>query len=227
MQHRRFESPIRKLREILASPDKPKGRAASQQWFAKIADIPLDSLRSLEIDRMRFSPMVQSRIKMNTGAVWHEDDKCWRFWQEDGPRYTREHYQKYRELLARHAEGIMLQLDIFFAAMRIRLLMETLPPRERAKFFFRLNTFLSDIREEFCPDQFVELFFDASGRIGANPELDRDHPMRVVRFYYPRILRYLPDPKKLEEWSKIRFDLTGYEKMIKQERQRARATAVS
>jgi hypothetical protein len=44
--------------------------------------------------------------------------------------------------------------------------------------------------------------------------------MKVVRFYFPRIMRYLPDLKKLEEWSKIQFDLTGYEKMIKQERKR-------
>src|SRR5215468_10898501 len=82
------------------------------------------------------------------------------------------------------------------------------------------NTFLDDNRKKLCPGHFVELFFDASGRVGANPELDRDHPMRVLRFYYPRILQYVPDKKTLEEWSKIQFDLAGYETMIRQERKR-------
>ena len=215
----RMKNPIRQLRSILAVP----GSHLSQADLSMIVDIPLDSLSGIESGRQGrqgFSPLMQNRIKMNTGAVWNEKDECWRFWQEDGPKYTREHYQKYRVLMASHTEGNMLQLDIFFAVTRIRLLMETLPPRQRMKFWFRLNTFLDDNRKELCRGHFVELFFDANGRVGANPELDRNHPMRVVRFYHPRILRYLPDPKKLEEWSKIQFDLTGYEKMIKQERQR-------
>jgi DNA-binding XRE family transcriptional regulator len=210
-------NPIQRLRRILAIPG---NKDLSQAELAPIVDISKHSLNSIECDRVKLSRRMQDQIKLNTGAVWHEKDQCWRFWEKDGPTYCRDHYRKYSELMMEHAKGIIPQLDIFFATTRIRLLLETLPPRKRAQFLFRLNTFLSDSQEEFCPDNFLELFLDACGRVGANPELNRNHPMRVLRFYYPRILRHLPDKKKLEEWSKIQFDVAGYEKMIKQERAR-------
>jgi DNA-binding XRE family transcriptional regulator len=218
-------NPVQQLRRILAAPG---NNDLSQAELAPLIDINRHSLNSVECDRLKLSRRMRDHIKLNTGAIWHEKDRCWRFWHEDGPKYTHDHYQKYSRLMTEPAKGIMPQLDLFFAATRIRLLLETLPPKKRTKFLFALNTFLSDAREEFCPDNFLELFFDACGRFGASPELDRDHPMRIVWFYYPRILRHVPglkdlkkpDLKILEEWSRIQFDLAGYEKMIKRERER-------
>jgi hypothetical protein len=213
----RLNNPIRKLREVLA---RPGNKSLSQTELAPLIDVPLDLLKRVEAARAKFNRQIQNRILLQTGAAWNENDKCWRFWEETGPKFTREHYEKYRELTAEHVEGTMLQLDTFFAAARIKLLMEALPPTKRSKFLFRLNTFLTESQEELCPNDFVEFFYDACGRVTASPERDRDHPMRVSRFYFPRIMRCLPDLKKLEEWAKIQFDLAGYEKMIKQERAR-------
>jgi hypothetical protein len=220
-RQKHLETPTRKLREILAVRDNPWNRGAvSQRSFSEISDVPLDTLRSLESrgsKGMRFSPSIQSRIQMNTGAVWNEKDERWRFWSQDGPEYTRKHFEQYRELMMKHAEGIMPQFDLFFAAARIRLLLETLPPQARMKFFFRLNAFLGESRKEFCPNHFAEFFHDASGLVFARPELDRDHPMNVRRIYLPRVTEHAPKLKKLEEWAKeVRFDLTGYEKEIRQ-----------
>jgi DNA-binding XRE family transcriptional regulator len=215
----RQNNPIGQLRRVLAKPGK---KELSQADLALIVDVSKHSLNSIECDRMTLSRQVQNQIRMNTGAIWHEKDNCWRFWQEDGPTYCREHYQKYSELMAGepkgdYPKGFTLQFDIFFATARIRLLLETLPSKRRAKFLFRLNTFLSDNREEFCPYDFVEFFHDACGLVYARPELDRDHPMNVQRVYLPRVIEHAPKLKALEEWSeKIRFDLTGYEKEIKQ-----------
>jgi DNA-binding XRE family transcriptional regulator len=211
-------NPIQQLRRILAAPG---NKELSQAELAPIIDINRHSLNSIECDRMKLSRRMLNQIRLSTGAFWHPVDNVWRFWYEGGPTYTHAHYQRYVELKTKDPigwpEGSLLQFDIFFATARIRLLLETLPRRNRLKFLFRLNTFLSESREEFCPNNFAEFFADAQSLVLARPELDRDHPMNVQRVYLPRVIERAPNLKTLEEWlKKIRFDLAGYEKEISQ-----------
>jgi hypothetical protein len=249
----RRNNPIRKLRGILAVPG---NKSLSQRDLAPIVDIPLDLLKRVESGRKDFDPLIQNRILCETGASWDERDKCWRFWQQNGQKYTREHWLNYRKLLTEKIEEFVIsRADIFFAEMRIRLLLEQLPPIKRFKFLFRLNSFLENSRKEFCPDQFAELFKDATGFIEAYPEIDRDHPMIIRRGYPKRLLEHSPFPYSPPPWIKVGqpsstptsaeftdwldkafnpadFDLAGYEKVLTQpqpqaKKQRKKAAAVS
>lgn len=225
---------IAQLRQILAPPLGKKH--LSQDELSTIVDIPLNSLRSVECGRLPFSPLMRNRIMCETGAVFDDRDECWRFWKPNGPKYSREHYLKFRELLEKRMEGIMARRDIFFASLRIKLLLEALPPKKRFKFLFRLNSFLETNRKEFCPGRFAELFDDACGFIEAYPELDRDHPMFVTRGYPERLIRHvhseppppilappqnIKDQEKFNRWfedevTPVSFDQAGYEKSLRQ-----------
>jgi hypothetical protein len=216
MPHRprpgRENNPIRQLRRILALPPPASwGGHLSQAQLSEIIDIPLDSIRDVECGRVGFTPRMQNRILGETGAAWNETDQCWRFWKQDGPTYTREHFVKYRELIGRHVESTF-PIDIFLAALRIKLMLETLPPRQQFKFLFRLNSFLEASRKEFCPDHFEQLFADASGFIAARPELDRENPLSVFRGY-PARLKPVCDsiPPELAVWIGTRLDPTDFE----------------
>jgi hypothetical protein len=215
----RMRNPIRQLREILAVYGKP----LSQAELAPIVDVPVDSVRYIEKGKMVFTERQQNRIRCATGACWNDADQLWRFWVKDGPRYSREHYVKFRELLGQEMEGAMARLDVFFATLRVKLLLEALPPKARFKFLFRLNSFLEKNRKEFCPERFAELFADASGFIEAHPEIDREHPLRVSRGYPGRLIGHTivaksdtaPAPGK---FNPTNFDLVAYEKHIRQAR---------
>lgn len=243
----RRDNPVRRLRQLLAVPG---SKSLSQGELAPIVDIPLDLLKRVEAGRKDFDPMIRNRILCETGASWDERDKIWRFWQQNGPKYTREHWINYRKLLTEKMDDFVIsRADIFFAEMRIRLLLEQLPPIKRFKFLFRLNSFLETSRKEFCPDQFAELFRDTSGFVEAYPELDRDRPMVVRRGYPQRLLEHSPFLHSPPTWIKMGqpsspptsaeftdwldkafnpgdFDLTGYEKTLKQPQPAARALHV-
>jgi len=174
----RLKNPIRQLRKALAS----EGRDyLNQAQLSEIVDIPVDTIKDLESGRASLSDRVQNRILCETGAAWNKEDELWRFWKVNGPTYAREHYERFRKEIERQEWPI--SLDVFMAQERIRLLLETLPPKARFKLLFRLNTFLEEARKEFCPEAFEELFGDMSGYIEARPELDRDHPLTVMRGY--------------------------------------------
>src|SRR6516225_1953757 len=207
----RMNNALRQLRYILAEPNR---KPLTQAELATITDIPLESVRSVECGRMSqttLSPLIKNRILCETGAAWNERDKCWRFWKNDGPAFRREHYLKYREAIERDVASA-LPIDIFLAALRIKLLMERLSPEAQFKFTFRLNTFLESSRKEFSPGRFFELFKDASSYIEAHPELDRDHPLSVFRRYPPRLaaVLLLNEPAVIT-WLVTKLDPTDYE----------------
>jgi transcriptional regulator with XRE-family HTH domain len=195
---------IRQLRHALPNPrgNKP----LSQAQLAEITDVPLDSLRGIEAGRQAFSPRMKNRIRCATAAVWNEQDQCWHFWEKDGPRYQQDHYLQYREAISRDVEGA-LPFDAFLAALRIKLLMETLSPEAEIKFLFRLNSFLENNRKEFCPDRFVELFEDASSYIEAYPGLAfRRYPQRLAR-----ILKLAPGTPAVIDWFVKKLNPADYE----------------
>jgi transcriptional regulator with XRE-family HTH domain len=209
----RMNNAIRQLRCILANP--LNNKPLTQDELAKITDVPLDSLRGIECGRQALSARMLNRIRCETGAAWNEQDHRWRFWKSDGATYRREHYLKFRELIGRDVEKAR-PLDIFLAALRIKLLMETLSPEAQFKFNFRLNSFLEKNRKEFCPDQFAELFEDASSYIEAHPELDRDHPLLVFRRYPPRLAAVLTAiARGAIHWFATKLNPSDYE-IIKQ-----------
>jgi hypothetical protein len=210
----RLNNPLRQLRGILANP--PDNKPLTQAQFAGITDVPLDSVRGIEAGRQAFSSRMQNRIRCETAAAWNEQDQRWRFWKRDGPTYRREHYLKFRELIGRDVEDAR-RLDIFLAALRIKLLTETLSPEAQFKFNFRLNSFLEKNRKEFCPDQFAELFEDASSYIEAHPELDRDNPLLVFRRYPPRLKAVLGAiPPGAIDWFATKLNPSDYE-IVKQQ----------
>lgn len=224
-----LNNPIRQLRRLLAPPLGKK--YLSQRELSVIVDVPLDSLRSVESGRMDFSPLMRNRIMCETGGVFDDRDECWRFWKPDGPKYCREHYLRYRELITKDVEKA-LPFDAFLAALRIKLLMETLRPEKQFKFLFRLNTFLENSRKEFCPAQFAALFADATSYIEAHPELDRNHPLLVFRRYPPRLAPVLSkNHPTVIDWFVTKLDPTDYE-LLKQpqphaKKRRKKAVAVS
>lgn len=210
----RLDNPIRQLRFELAPPGR---NALSQAELAPLVDIPLDSLKGLESGRITFSPLMQNRIKLETCAVWNTEDRRWRFGTPKGPLYHREDYLQYR-LLIDMSQQLWLHHDAFFAFWRIKLLLETLEPKAQFKFVFRLNAFLEENRQEFCPERFAEFFKDASGFIELLPELDRSHPTHARRTYAKRLLRHLKIDDETWERFKVGFDLEGYEKALKRPR---------
>jgi hypothetical protein len=222
----RLNNAIRQLRTLLASP----GRSAlNQAELSTLADIPLDTLRGVESGRAPLSELILNRIRMETGAAWNPQDERWRVWKVDGPLYAREHYVRYQEMLTLRQE-MLINDDQFFASLRIRLLLETLSPKEAYKFHFRLNTFLEKSRKEFCPEKFAELFYDACGFIEVHPELDRYHPLQMRRSYPGRLRQHTkykmpsfapsehPDLDELKQITAATiptdFDLKGYEKTL-------------
>jgi transcriptional regulator with XRE-family HTH domain len=224
----RLQNPIRLLRHILRSAGRT---SCSQAELAEKVDISVDSIRGIESGRQTLTEKMANRILCETGAAWNAEDKCWRFWKPTGPVYTREHYDTYLDMLKKE-ETRLREPTEFFAMLRIRLLLKTLPPEEAFKFSFSLNSFLGGERKKFCPDSFAEFFKDACGFIEVRPELDRDHPLFMLRNYPTRLLRQIiwnKQPSKptrtpvsaeeIEAMSKdlrpIDFDFAGYDHILK------------
>src|SRR5262249_13699261 len=95
-----------------------------------------------------------------------------------------------------------------------------------------LNTFLENNRKEFSPDQFAELFEDATSYIEVHPELDRDHPLVVFRRYPRRlqpVLKIAPGAPQVMNWFVEKLNPSDYQ--IKQpsakRRSRSRKKAAS
>ena len=142
----RLNNPLRQLRGILANP--PDNKPLTQAQFAGITDVPLDSVRGIEAGRQAFSSRMQNRIRCETAAAWNEQDQRWRFWKRDGPTYRREHYLKFRELIGRDVEDAR-RLDIFLAALRIKLLRKRSLPKHSSNSIFDSIVFWKKIGKNF------------------------------------------------------------------------------
>jgi hypothetical protein len=213
----RLENPIRLLRFVLTEPGKV---TLSQTLLSPITDVPLDTLKAVESGRIeKLSDRILHRIRIQIGAAWNKEDKRWRFWTPDGPLYTREHYQQYRDFLLSQ-QILHLDNDAFFIFYRIKLLLENSIRRDQFTLFFELNSFLEEARKRFCPDKFAEFFRDASGYVEAIPEISREIRGFVIRKYPEQLMRHF-DQETLGDWFKADlFDFDAYQKELKQQQKK-------
>jgi hypothetical protein len=208
----RRNSPLRKLRELLAGSGH---REISQQQLAWWLDVDLKLLQRVEYGRVKFNEDLQHRIRCEIGAVWHSKDRCWRFWAPKGVEYTRKHFDQYRALLAKGLQSGIAPLDILFATTRVELLLQTLPPLQRFRFLFDLNSFLEKQRNDLCPKFYAQMFEDMSAFVGVNPERDRETPMEVFYGYPPRLLDFIKQEPQPDGTTKLSFNVDAYEKALR------------
>jgi hypothetical protein len=186
-------NPLRQLRALLAQPGKG---TLSQFELGQLLGLNLDAIKSLEYNRAELNYRHWEKIQYETGAVWHREDKRWRFWEVNGPLYTREHYQTYRELLKRNHAG-NLALDAFTVHEKVRILLGKADSKHGLQFLFALNQFLEDWRRKLCPHNFQSFFENLTTLIEVQPDRGREQPMTLLRTYREPLLTYILDREPL------------------------------
>jgi hypothetical protein len=204
----RLNNPLRQLRFILV----PKGRSAlNQAELAAVVGIPLNTLKNLECGRAPFSSLYRNRIRCETGFKWHQTKERWH-WAPDPDEFaTYERYLRYRTTIEKRTEELRRE-DLAFIGLRIQSLMETVKPWDQFRILFRINTFLEQLRQEFCPDDLLQLFNDACSDLVEFPKsTDGTFKAHMLRMYPPQLLAH----SKLETYRPLEFDRIGYDKEVK------------
>jgi len=85
-------NPLRQLRRLLKEPGK-EGHI-SQKELALLCQIPVDTIKSIEVGRLALTPTVLRNVAVATGASWdHEHGRWTRF---DKTAFTFSYFSEYR-----------------------------------------------------------------------------------------------------------------------------------
>jgi hypothetical protein len=142
-------NPLRVLRTLLG-----RENPMPQHQLSRMTEIPVDTIRSLEVGRMTFSKAIQRKITAETGGVWDDDRKCWM----TGPLcfeklepFTRQHFEFYRSIIISEPGMEFQELAPNCVKVGIDKLFERIPKRHWVKLFFRLSDVLEQIGRDFRP----------------------------------------------------------------------------
>jgi hypothetical protein len=140
--------PLKRLRKIIG---------ASQQSFAEITGIHLDTVRAIEIRRRAKGALSSdqlSRIWLTLGTTWDEATNQWIFLSnhlenENRLPYTKELFQSFREELK--AEAHDRAGMIYYLLLRLMRFCESLPSKQFNGWFWRLEQQLDEWGAETVP----------------------------------------------------------------------------
>jgi hypothetical protein len=135
-------NPIRILRGLLRTEDDPLTQAA----FAKLTDIPVDSIRNFEIERRALTPPYLRRIADTIGAQWDPERGLWHLVYSPEIPYTAAIFEMFTTRLL--DSRIRRRVEIHMLLRRLIELFLQVEPDDYQRLFYRVFHFLDDIREE-------------------------------------------------------------------------------
>ena len=170
-------NPLRVLRTLLG-----RENPMPQHQLSRITEIPVDTIRSLEVARLTFSEEIQRKITAETGGVWDDDRKLWM----TGPLYfeklepfTRQHFEFYRSIIISEPGMEFQELAPNCVKVGIDKLFEHIPKRYWVKLFFRLSNVLEQIGRDFSPKdaELKKAAYYIRGRVAAVTFRDSSVPL--------------------------------------------------
>ncbi len=135
-------NPLRQLRGLLKDP--AEGGHISQTSLAELCQIPVDTIKSIEVGRLTLSSTALEKIAAETGAHWdHEKARWTRF---DKTEFSFSYFSDYRrDWLKRPAIGPAL---VHLIHSRIEWLFENVPDESWERLRSRLNFFLEECKRD-------------------------------------------------------------------------------
>jgi Helix-turn-helix len=135
-------NPLRQLRALLKDP--AKEAYISQHDLALLCEIPVDTIKSIEVGRLALNPIVLRKIAEATGASWdHEEARWTRF---DKTEFTFSFFSDYRQHRLKRPLIHNLLVDVIHS--RINWLFENVPEESWAILRSRLTYFLEECKRD-------------------------------------------------------------------------------
>jgi hypothetical protein len=139
-------NPLRQLRGLLRDP--AEGSHISQTALAELCRIPLDTIRSIEVDRLKLSSTVLEKIATETGAHWdHEEARWTRFGKTE---FSFSDFSNYRRLGLKRSllDKAIDKSRVHLIHNKIEWLFENVPDESWERLHSRVNYFLEECKRD-------------------------------------------------------------------------------
>lgn len=136
------DNPLRQLRTLLNDP--AKRGSFSQTSLAELCQIPVDTIKSIEVGRLALSSDVQRKIAEETGAHWHPEEAHWtRF---DRTEFSFSSFCDYRR--ERLKRPIIDEALVDLIHSRIDWLFRNVRDENWQRLYSRVNHFLEECKRD-------------------------------------------------------------------------------
>jgi hypothetical protein len=142
--------PLYKLRLLLSE----RGRAITQPELARLIDVPLPTLQSIECGRRGTSSRtglnkeLREKIERALFAVWNDSKRSWMFKFSDPPReFSYQLFEQYRRFIKEHAA--LPRTDVEILKMVIDALFQNVPKDKWMNLHWRIQECLEDCHQDF------------------------------------------------------------------------------
>jgi hypothetical protein len=135
-------NPLRQLRGLLKDPD--EGGHINQTALAELCQIPLDTIKSIEVGRLKLNSTALEKIAAETGARWDNEQERWtRF---DKTEFNFSSFSDYR--LHRLRPNAIDKALVYLIHNKIDWLFENVPDESWQRLRSRLNFFLEECKRD-------------------------------------------------------------------------------
>ena len=135
-------NPLRQLRGLLKDP--AEGGHINQTALAELCQIPRDTIKSIEVGRLKLNSTALEKIAAETGARWdHEQERWTRF---DKTEFSFSSFSDYRRWRCKRPIIDKALVDLIHS--RIEWLFENVPDESGERLRSRLNFFLEECKRD-------------------------------------------------------------------------------
>jgi hypothetical protein len=136
-------NPIKQLRALLKDQAEGGRASISQTTLARLCQIPLDTIKSIESGRLRLTPDLAKRFAVATGAGWDYDRQRWTLF--NGDAFSFAHFSKHRssKLNPSPIDQALNHMMVGELQYRVAWLFDHAPAEEWGMLKFEMDHFLN------------------------------------------------------------------------------------
>jgi len=178
------QNPLRQLRALLSK----KGEVApiTQNQLSGICDIPINTIRQIEIGRRTLNSSALKKIEEVTTATWNSKQARWTVYDSAEP-LTFSWYSLHRRFTEKRPPNYRSRIHLIHA--KIDGLFERIPERSWNLLSFRINDFLEECRRNFKLKDLDEACYKAAERFEDFLAFVREQNVKPM--YSPTVLHAL------------------------------------
>jgi transcriptional regulator with XRE-family HTH domain len=184
-------NPLRQLRALLSN----KGEIAliTQNELSEICDIPINTIRQIEIGRRALNSSARKKIEEVTTATWNPKKARWTVYGSDEP-FTFSWYRLHRRFMGKRPPNYQSRIRLIHA--KIDGLFDQIPERSWNLLSFRINDSLEECRRDFKLKDLDEARYKAAERFEDFLVFVREQNVKPM--YSPTVLATLSTPTVLD-----------------------------
>ena len=138
-------NPLRQLRALLKDP--AENGHVSQESLAELCQIPVDTIKSIEVDRLALSSDVLRKIADETSAHWDHEKERWT--RHDKTEFNFSAFCDYRQRRLAPPSAVEKAIDELTIKSRIYWLFANVPAESWKRLRSRLIIFLDECKREY------------------------------------------------------------------------------